>query len=159
MPTAAIAANTSTPIATLTDPALLGTSATHKTWDKQGQNKPARLHNVMTRASQRAVLQQLSKYIQSLLGLLKVVRVTLVTVTVPKLSPIMEETSPEFRTISKLLWAALALALFASVNATVWATMTDPTVTLSTVTLAWALILARMFASKVLMNCNRQMVN
>lgn len=95
---------------------------------------------------------------QSLLGLLEVVRVTLVTVTVPKLSPKMEETSPEFRTTSKLLCAALALALFASVNATVWATTTDPTVTLSTVTLAMALILAKMFASKVLINCNKQVV-
>lgn len=94
----------------------------------------------------------------SLLGLTEVVRVTLVTVTVPKLSPKMEDTSPEFRIISKLPCAAVALALFASVNATVWATMTDPTVTLSTVTSAMALILARTFASNVLMNCNRQIL-
>lgn len=89
----------------------------------------------------------------SLLGLLAVVCATSLTATLPKVVPKMLDTSPDFSTLVKAVWASTAPALSAPVNATELDTLTDPGTTWVIVTLTTALIWARMFASSVTINC------
>lgn len=56
----------------------------------------------------------------------------------------------------KLLWPAIAALLSAPVNLMELSTLTEPGVTLLMVTLVTTLSLAKMLASRVLMNCTQQ---
>ena len=77
----------------------------------------------------------------------------LLTATVPKVVPKIE-VSPEAKVWNRAVWPALAALLSELVKAMEFCTMADPEVTWVIVTLAMALILAKIFASRTLTNCS-----
>ena len=79
----------------------------------------------------------------------------LLTATLPKLDPKTEDMPAwDVSKSAKAPEPATAAALSAPVKATELVTLTDPGITLVTVTLVTALISAKMFASTVLTNCS-----
>ena len=91
---------------------------------------------------------------RSLLGLVPLTAETLATVTVPKVDPYTDPTpSADLSRVTSWLWPAAAALLSLLVKATELATLMEPWVTESMLTLASVFSLAKMLFSKVAMNC------